>query len=60
MNETDLKSVTAQIHQAYDALAKAEYALSIASPTLAHLNLFFAISRLTDAQDRIPLPDDVG
>lgn len=29
MNETDLKSVTAQIHQAYDALAKAEYALSI-------------------------------
>lgn len=60
MNETELKTVTAQIRQAHDALAKAEYALSIASPTLAHLNLFFAIRRLVDAQDRIPLPDDVG
>lgn len=60
MNATELNSVTAQIRQAYDALAKAEYALSIASPTLAHLNLFFAIRHLIGAQDRIPLPDDVG
>lgn len=60
MKETELKSVTAQIHQAYDALAKAEYALSIASPTLAHLNLFFAIRHLIGAQDCIPLPDDSG